>query len=313
MNPSSDGAFVNKSFMLCFLTLGLGACNEQNFNERRIDSLAVVLGDFDDIRSVLTGLEISTAAYDGFIVQATYEPEEDRTLKGEMALTVEGLLTNTDNTGRIELNLYQAAFFNSGTRGLNLAQYNDPLLPDSSLLEDPALLDVACSYVNNGNTLVVSDWAYELIEYCWPDAIDFMGEDELDDNGVPVPDLAQLGQAEKGVVMSLGGDDKFKKDIGESSLAIDFNYSDWTVIEGVGADTTVLLSGDISYQPDSASPIELAIGTPTLVRFNPGEGQVLFSSFHWSAQSMGLAESLLLASVEGLRVGSGEETTTEGE
>jgi hypothetical protein len=230
-----------------------------------------------------------------------------------MALTVEGLLTNTDNTGRIELNLYQAAFFNSGTRGLNLAQYNDPLLPDSSLLEDPALLDVACSYVNNGNTLVVSDWAYELIEYCWPDAIDFMGEDELDDNGVPVPDLAQLGQAEKGVVMSLGGDDKFKKDIGESSLAIDFNYSDWTVIEGVGADTTVLLSGDISYQPDSASPIELAIGTPTLVRFNPGEGQVLFSSFHWSAQSMGLAESLLLASVEGLRVGSGEETTTEGE
>lgn len=298
-------------FALLALPLWTG-CNEQNFTERRIDSLAVVLGDFDDIQTTLVGLDISTTAYDGFIVQATYEPEDDRRVRGEMALTMEGLLTNTDNTGRIELNLYQAAFLNSGIRGVNAVQYNNPLQEDTSLLQTPEQLDVFCTYVENGNTLVVSDWAYEVVEYCWPDAIQFVNE-ETGEDGIPVPDKAQVGQAASAVLMTVGGDDKFKEGLGNSTISIDYNYTAWAVIESASKDTTVLLSGDVEYQPDSASLPEIATGVPTLVRFNPGKGQVVFSTFHWAAQSLGLSEALLLAAVEGLRVGSGEETDTASE
>jgi hypothetical protein len=271
----------------------LAACNEQGINEQRIDTLAVVLGDFDYLSGTLVSLGIATTDYDGFIVQATYEPEEGRDKRGESGYTVEGLLSNTDTMGRIELDLYQAAFFNSGTRGLNAWIYNDPLTADDSLLKDETKMQVVCDYVQNGNTLVVSDWDYDLVEYCWPDAVEFVGDDA-------VVDAAQVGEAGTDVLATVEGDDAFKKAVGADVVSLNYNYSAWAVIESVGKDTEVLLSGDVSYQPSAAELPEMITGVPLLVRFKAGNGSVVFSTFHWTAQNQGVAQGLLLGAVPGL-------------
>lgn len=272
----------------------LMACNEQGINEQRIDSLAVVLGDFDYVSQTLLALGIGTTEYDGFIVQATYEPEEDRSVRGNSGYTVEGLLSNTDTLGRIEINLYQATFFNSGTRGLNAFQYNNPVEPDDALLVDTGLIDQVCTYVENGNTLVVSDWDYELVEHCWPDAIEFVGDDAE-------VDAAQTGQAGMDILATVGGDDKFKAAVGKDSIvSLNYNYSAWAVIESVGKDTEVLLSGDVFYQSSAAELPEMLAGVPLLVRFTAGKGSVVFSTFHWAALNQGVAQNLLLGAVPGL-------------
>jgi len=72
-----------------------------------------------NVTEPLTALNIATQSYNGFIVQATYEPEDERTTRDDPGLlTLEGLLTSTDEKGRLYLNLYNAVFVNSGTRGL---------------------------------------------------------------------------------------------------------------------------------------------------------------------------------------------------
>lgn len=282
----------------------LTACNEQNFKEQRLDALAVVLGDFDHMGDVLISMGIATTEYDGFIVQATYQPEEDRQKRGDAQLTVEGLLTSTDDAGRVEINLYQAAFINSGTRGLNSVQYNNPLNTDDSLILQPEVMDVACDYVETGNVLVVSDWAYDIVEYCWPDAMEFAGDDAT-------PDAAQVGQAGTGILATVGGDDVYKEALGADVVSLNYDYSAWSVIESVGKNTEVLLSGDIFYQPTAADLPQLLPAAPLLVRFTAGKGTVVFSTFHWGAQSGGLPATLMEATVVGLNP-SAEDTTSSG-
>jgi hypothetical protein len=291
--------------MLLWLAPGLLliGCNEQDFREIQIEELAVVLGDFDHVGDVLIGMGIGTTEYDGFIVQATYEPEDERIRRGEMALTVEGLLQNLDKQNRIEINLYQVTFLNSGVRGLNAVQYNDPLLPDDSLLLQPELLDPFCDYVESGNTLVVSDWSYEVIPYCWPDAIRFKGDGAAEG--------AQLGQPGD-VIATVGGDEAFRKRVGGPTVNVSFDYTGWAVMDGVGKDTTVLLSGDGFYQPSASELPELAVEIPLMVRFTAGKGQVVFSSFHWATQG-GLAASLLGGAIEGLDAAAGNSDTTGGD
>jgi hypothetical protein len=281
------------------LLLALG-CQDQGFHEIQIDALAVVQGDFDNMGDVLVGMNIATQEYDGFIVQATYEPDDERTERGYGAPTVEGLLTSTDDDGRLQIELFNAVFINSGTRGLGAFQYNNTLLEDDSLLLDTAALDNACSFVSGGGSLVVTDWAYEVVEYCWPDAVEFFGDDT-------VADAAQVGMPDE---ISADVLSKDLKDALGPAIGVTFDYSAWSVIESVGGDTEVLLDGGISYQPSAEElPVD-APDTPLMVRFTEGRGQVIYSSFHLAAQGNAIADALLLGSVEGLERGDGEETTT---
>lgn len=271
----------------------LTGCNENNLSEVRLDAIAVVLGDFDDMRTTLVSMDIASEPFDGFIVQATYEPEESRTRRGDLQASVEALLADT--SGELDLDRFNAVFVNSGTRGLGAWQYNDMIEPDDGLLVDPAL-QVTCDFADGGGTLVVSDWAYDLVQYCWPDAIQFYGDG--------TPDAAQVGIADTDLLATVR-DEGLKKELGEV-LTISQNYTAWAVIEGVGADTEVLLSADVEYQPSSTELPEPLAGAPLLVRFPAGRsGQVVFSTFHWNAQNPSVARGLLLGTVEGIYEGAG--------
>jgi hypothetical protein len=272
------------------MLLALLACTpDQGFAELKLDALAVVLGDFDNVGDTLLGMNVPTQEFEGFIVQATYEPDEERTQRGEGATTVEGLLGVTTD-GNLQVSVFNGVFVNSGTRGLGAYQYNNALQADNSLLLDTESMDHACNFVTGGGTLVVSDWAYEMIEYCWPDAVEFYGDDL-------VPDAAQVGIADD--VLADVKDEALAEALG-TNVNLAYNYTAWTVIEGVGADTEVLLTGDLEYQPSADQlPVELD-GAPLMVRFRPGRGQVVYTTFHWAIQNPSVTEALLLQSVEGL-------------
>lgn len=285
--------------------LALAGCSENNLSEVRYDAIAVVLGDFDNVGDTLTTSTIGWTAYDGFIVQATYQPEEDRQRRGEMALTVEGLLTDT--VGELDLAGYNAVFVNSGTRGLNRVVYNDQLEPDDALIADAENLQKTCDFVEGGGTLVVSDWAYDLVEFCWPEAIEFYGDDTA-------VDAAQVGVA-SGDTIAAVTDPTLVEALG-TSVSLAYNYTAWAVIEGVAPDTEVLLRGNIEYQPSASELYEPLADAPLMVRFRPNRGQVVFSTYHWGAQVPSVTTELLLGSVEGLNPGDGSESSAaagEGE
>lgn len=283
------------------MLLAVLGCVDQGFSEIKLDAIAVVQGDFDNVGDTLTALDINTQPYDGFIVQATYEVGTDeRTKRGYGAPTFEGLLTNLNEAGKVQLELFNAAFINSGVRGLGAWQYNNTLEADNSVLLDAYAMESACEFANNGGTLVVSDWAYDLVEYCWPDAIEFFGDDL-------VYDAAQAGMPDSAVGATVH-DEALVEALG-TQVNIAYDYSAWSVIESVGAATETLLSGTISYQPSADElPVDLA-DAPLLVRFNTGSGTVVYSTFHWSAQAPQLTQSLLLNGVEGLEEGGGSESS----
>lgn len=280
--------------------LALLACSDQSVSAIKFDAIAVVHGDFDNVTEPLTALEINTQPFNGFIVQATYEPEDERTTRLDTNYaSFEGLLTATVEN-RLQINLFNAVFVNSGARGLGSVVYNDRLEPDDAILLDPAAIENVCSFVESGGTLVVSDWGYDLVEACWPDNIEFFGDDT-------VPDAAQVGMPDGGVLADVKLD-KLVEEVGDG-VNIAYDYTAWSVIESVGGDTEVLLTGTVEYQPSADQlPVSLP-DAPLMVRFGVGTGQVVYTTFHWSAQTPDLTRALLLRGIEGLEEGAGEDST----
>ena len=287
--------------LLAIAVIGSG-CVDQKFSANRKDAVAVVLGDFDDLTTSIVSLDIASEPWDGFIVQATYSPPDDRLMRDDLQLRAENLLTDTE--GDLDLDNYGTVFVSSGTRGFGRVQYNDGTIPDDGMIIDEAL-DHVCSFAEQGGLLVVTDWAYEIIEHCWPDNIEFVGDDLVLDD-------AQSGVA-NGSVAGMVSDALLREDVGEV-VTLDYNYSAWSVIESVGGETEVLISGDVEHQPSSTENATPLTGVPLLVRFAVGqrEGQVVYSTFHISAQNPTLQQAVLLDGMTGLVRGGGGVAETGG-
>lgn len=273
----------------------IGCKNDQGFSEVEFDGIAVVTGDFDYVEETLVRLDIGYTPYEGFISAAVYDPEvkpEGFSLKAEQLFLGEV-------EGTKEIRLYDAVFVNSGTRGLGAYVYNG-VETDDSLVADPAVLANVVEYVEKGGTLVVSDWAYDLVEAAWPDKIDFVRDDLVLDD-------AQAGTSEQVTATVL--DEEIKQELGElDHVELQYDFAHWAAIESVASDVSVLLEGDIVYRvSDSAGDGELA-GVPLLVSFEAGKGMVLYSTFHWRAQTGAVAEALVLGALEGLQPGTASDS-----
>jgi hypothetical protein len=189
-------------------------------------------------------------------------------------------------------------FVGSGTRGFGAREYNG-LERDDALVQDDRVLDNVERYVGRGNTLLVTDWAYELVDTLWPDAIEFVGTDpHLGDEG----EWVSLDDAQKGRITEISAaitDPDLAAALGQQTMALDFPYSNFAVIESVGPGTTVYVRGTVSYLPDlTAEPVELQ-DVPLLVGFSPpgASGKVLYSTFHVDAQNPALMDALIAALV----------------
>jgi hypothetical protein len=254
----------------------LMGCQEQDFRGTQGRSIAVVTGDFDDVAEPLDRLLLDHTPYDGIISNAVWDPAYD---SASAQLTIEGLFADSGELGQ-----HGWLFVASGARGLGGTVYNG-VAPDNQLVDNPAVQGRIVDYVNRGNTLVVTDWAYDLVEACWPDAVDFLGDDTTRDE-------AQLGEVE--TVIADVTDDRLEETTGNTQLSIHYNFSNWAVIRGISSDVDVWLRGDVHWRTPSDGSVQRLVDAPLLVSFTPegGTGRVVVATFHLDAQNDPVADEI---------------------
>ena len=275
--------------------LSLFACSENEIIKRQFDEIAVVDGDFDHLGEVLTRMDIAHDSYDGFISQAVYNPEEDGSLNG---YKIENLLIDRDEAERTIMFDYDAIFLNSGVRGMGSFVYNGVENDDMFLIDERVLENIR-SFVQSGRTLVVTDWAGDLVEQVWPDKITFVNEENC--QAEACFDIAQAGSNES--IIATITDDLLMNQLEVDSIQLQFDYSYWMAMRDVSDDVDVFLRGDITYRTSEGEGYVDATDVPLLVGFQDGSGYVIFSSFHFRAQNSNVVDTTLLTIIEGLQPG----------
>jgi hypothetical protein len=268
---------MRRGLALCGLAL-LAACKQENeLIGRNSGLIATTVGDFDDVGAPFDRMVVDHQAYEGLISTATWD---DTYNPDNVTLKVETLF----GTGQ-EIDKFGTVFVASGTRGLGLRQYNG-LDPDSEFVADPYVIGEIQNYKG---TLVCTDWSYDLIEQAFPDFLDFLGDDTTFD-------AAQAGDI--GVVPANVLDDRLVEAIGEDVMSVNFDFSNWAVMESLDEDNVdVWLEADqISYRVRDGEGEQTLNDVPLLVSFTPNgpEGiRIVFSSFHIDAQTPAVMDQLL--------------------
>lgn len=279
--------------LIITLPLFLLACkSDQEIQALRWDQLALVPGDFDNIAEPLIRLGVGYTEYEGFISQAAYNTE---ITSDNFQLSVENLFLGENPDGSLVMNDYDAIFISSGTRGLGQYKYNG-VDEDNFIVNDPIVIENIESFTSKGKSLVISDWAGDLIEAVWPEQIQFVNEDSCEEE--TCWDVGQMGTSEK--VIAYVDDTELQNKLGTDAVSLNFDYSHWSVIQAVGEDVTVHLSGDVEYRISGSEGYGTLEDVPLLVSFRVGGGTVIFSSFPWSPQSSAVADTIMLHVAEGL-------------
>lgn len=284
---------MNRLYPVAVLWM-VGCKSEQGLGELGYDSVAVATGDFDHFEAFLGRHDVAYTPFEGFISQATYDPEID---PDAMSLKTESLFTGVDGDGDSELLAFDAVFVNSGTRGFGAYVYNG-VDSDDALVTDPTTAENLDVFLLRHRALIVSDWAYDLIEMAWPDRIAFLD----DEQGL---DAAQRGTSDSVIVDVVDAGLADALDADQISLEFDFTY--WTVMTDVADEVTVYLRGDVDYRVSEAEGEGRLVDVPLLVGFNVGGGTVLYSSFHWRSQNDDIVDTILMTVLSGLSTGTEED------
>lgn len=253
----------------------LSGCIENGFTSRRQDSVAATYGDFDLLTESLDRQLVQHGIYEGLISNATWT---DRDISG---IPVEALFFEG------EMGKHDAVLVASGTRGLGRTEYNSNR-PDDLLIGDEQNLRMIRNFLQAGKSFFLTDWAYDLAEQGWPEYIEFYGDDATFD-------AAQVGAI--GQIVARVTDPELEEALGMSSVLVEYNFSNWAVIEDVGPDTRVWLRGDVSAWNGEA--YEELRDVPLLVSFQPagGDGVVAVQTFHANAQTPAVTDILLEATI----------------
>jgi hypothetical protein len=267
------------------LTAGLcGACNnERGFSFRDVDSVAVTIGDFDNVQEPFNRMVVDTTRYDGIISTATWvEDEEDFQAP---TLDVETLFLSERNQ---ELRSHGVVFVASGTRGFGEREYNS-LQPDDGIVSSEIAQENAEGFVRQGGVLWLTDWSYDLIPRTFPDQIDFLGDE------------SQLDAAQRGDIGRITArvvDEDLAAALETDQLSLEYNFSNWAVIESVAddSDVRVWLRGDVTYRDGSGEGTRNLTDVPLLVSVRTGgegRGELVYSTFHLDAQNGAVIDTML--------------------
>lgn len=159
------------------------------------------------------------------------------------------------------INGYDVVFVNCGVEELELARG----------LSANAVRNIR-RYVEQGGSLYVSDWAYELVEQAFPEKIDFFGpDDEHDGAQVAIGGAYQTRVIDADLAAEVG-----------PSMTIDFQFQLGTVVSNVAPDVTIYLETDMQYRKTVNGQVisDVLPDTPITVGFRHGLGKVIYTSFH---------------------------------
>jgi hypothetical protein len=140
--------------------------------------------------------------------------------------------------------------------------------PVTLLYDHEQIIQNIRDYVTSGGAVYASDWAYDVIEIAWPEALNFVGADEI-------PNAAQLG--EYGLINAAVSDEALAEWLGKDHIQIEYDLPVWPAIEGAAMTVSVHLTGAIDYR--EGTNVYTLTAVPLLVSFTSGDGKVAFATF----------------------------------
>lgn len=150
-----------------------------------------------------------------------------------------------------EMKKYNIIFFNCGM--------------DESLLNSTVANNLR-QYVKGGGSVYASDFSYDLIEVAWPQAVDWLGDDNQRDAAQQLsPAQVQANVLSPTLVNRLGG---------RSQITLNFSFCPCAGADSAGSGTQVVLSGDRSKQGNNNEPLAIYF------KPDPGGGNVIYTTFH---------------------------------
>lgn len=140
--------------------------------------------------------------------------------------------------------------------------------PSTPLYDYEQIAQNIRDYVTAGGAVYASDWAYDVVEIAWPEAINFVGADE-------VPNSAQLG--EYGLINAAVSDEALAEWLGKDHIKIEYDLPVWPAIEGAASTVSVHLTGAIDYR--EGTNVYTLTAVPLLASFTSGDGKVAIATF----------------------------------
>ncbi len=156
---------------------------------------------------------------------------------------------------------YDMVFFNCGMRDDWVAY--------------PEVVAHLRGYVNNGGSIYASDRAYAVIEEAFPEAIDFLGND---DNPLEI----QRGVA--GEYVARVDDPGLEAVLGADVADIRYDFRNWTIATGAISGEPLLRAPVLVAAPDPTDP-PTTVESVLAARARIGQGTVVFTSFHNQTQT----------------------------
>ncbi len=208
--------------------------------------VAVITGDFDDFDTVLKAAGVGGA----------------HEVNGQVGAELLQFLENPD-----EMEAYDAIFFAGGHLEEGIFYSNDGSAAETVQL----VLDNLKAYVDDGGIVFASDWSYDVIEETWPQQITFLGSG--------APETAQIGEPELLKCDVNNGD--LEDELGKATVNVDLDLDAWPVVDSVGDEAKVFLSGDATWRKGMETGKEE--NSPMLIEFEMGKGAVVFTPWRMSA------------------------------
>jgi hypothetical protein len=144
-------------------------------------------------------------------------------------------------------------------------------------------------YVAAGGFVYASDWSYDVVELCWPDQVDFLGDDTD-------RDAAQLGTPD--TIRATIAVDAMAEAVGGETMDVSFDLDTWPIVERVGEDVTVYQrASEVTYRDGTEE--YTSEDAPLLVGFAAGDGRVVFSSWRAAANLDGRGPGVMRFVFEG--------------
>lgn len=168
-------------------------------------------------------------------------------------------------------------------------------LDNASPTEVSEVLENLRRFVAEGGSIYLSDWSYDLFELLYPDAVDWFGDDEVEND-------AQRGRAQDFLGDVL--DEDMQAILGRDRASLKYEQGRIAIPLALGAGSRAMITADITVD-DSGTDRAFA-GVPVLLEHRPptldgqAEGRVIFTTFHNGSDNTEAMDEVLRAIVYSL-------------
>ena len=226
-----------------------------------LGEIAVITGDYERSEEMLAQVNATFTLVDGYI-DGGAEGSDLVDYPDDMP-PVEDFLSDDE-----QVLAFDTLLLNCGIRGAGGIN-PQTLEPERSLLERADVRRNLRNFVANGGVVYVSDQSYALVEAAIPELFDFRGADEAVGEALQGAESLLTGTVQNEALQTALG--------GQVEVELTERWAMVNPIEGawVTAEAPIRRDDGVVY---------VAPDTPLITRRSHGEGEVVFSSFHNSAE-----------------------------